>query len=65
MIIGRIIERPARDEIDIESNLRVRIVALDTYGKERLLFRQMKLISARLDGNAPSVQRELYFFTAL
>ena len=59
MIIGQIIERAARDEIDIESSLRVRIIALDTYGKERLLFRQMKPISARLDGNAPSAQREL------
>ena len=59
MIIGQIIERAARDEIDIESSLRVRIRALDTYGKERLLFRQKKTISARLDGNAPSAQREL------
>jgi hypothetical protein len=59
MIISRIIERAARDEIAVESNLRVRIIALDTYGKERLLFRQMKPISARLDGNAHSAQREL------
>jgi hypothetical protein len=59
MIIGRIIETAARDEIDIESNLRVRIIALDTYGKERLPFRQMKLLSARLDWNAPNARREL------
>jgi hypothetical protein len=59
MIIRQIIERAARDEIEIESSLRVRIIALDTYGKERLLFRQMKPISAQLDGNAPSAQWEL------
>jgi hypothetical protein len=59
MIIRRIIERAARDEIDIESNLRVRIRALNTYGKERLLFRQTKLLSARLDWNAPNARREL------
>jgi hypothetical protein len=59
MIIRQIIERAARDEIDIESSLRVRIIALDTYGKERLLFRQMELLSPRLDRNAPSARREL------
>jgi len=49
----------ARDEIDIESNLRVRIIALDTYGKARLFFRQMKFLSPRLNWNAPSAYSEL------